>query len=126
MDLYGHNPFTNYKDRLPATEAVEFPQLTDLQTSVRRYLGRKVGIWLSEFTIPTAPDIEFNFWVEYRVQASWLKRSLKIAKSLPSVKSFGWLYLYDSPVNDKGDSNSGGLITLDGKRKPAYYTFKRG
>ena len=87
-------------------------------------LRRRIKLWLSEFTVATGPDREFNFHVSRATQARWITNALKVARSLPNVAGLGWIHLYDE---SPGPSiSNGGLITYDGMRKPGYYAFKRG
>ena len=70
LDLYGHNPFTSRDPNLanPPSPAggVDFSDLRRLAGWIDRYLGRgrpQIKLFLSEWTIPTAVDDEFNFFV---------------------------------------------------------------
>ena len=42
------------------------------------------------------------------------------------IYTLGWFSLYDDPPNRKGDDVHRGLLTHRGRKKPAYYAFKRG
>ena len=78
-------------------------------------------LFLSEWTVPTAPDNEFDYFVDPPVQARWIADGLRIAHSLPQVYAVGWIHLYDDPpVYD------GGLIQADGVRKPGFAAFREG
>ena len=39
---------------------------------------------------------------------------------------FGWFALEDEAPNGKGTEVNRGLLTYKGKKKPAYYAFKKG
>jgi hypothetical protein len=140
MDIYGHNPFSA---RPPALDkdplGVGFADFSDLDTLagwVDRHLGRAPGgrrlpLFLSEFTVPTDhPNHEFNFWVTRETQARWLGRALRIARRWPRIYTLGWYSLYDEPPNGPngtpGDEVNRGLLDWRGRRKPAYRVFKRG
>jgi hypothetical protein len=129
LDMYGHNPFS-YRDpnlaNPPAGEHnVEFSDLGRLAKLVDRYLGRPGDrhpqIFISEWTVPTAIDLEFNFNVDPLVQARWITDGLRIAKQLSSIYAVGWIHLYDEPPITEG-----GLIETNGAKKPGYYAWKRG
>jgi len=76
---------------------------------------------LSEWTVPTKVDLEFNFYVDPLVQAQWITDALRIAGSLPSIDAVGWIHLYDEPPESYG-----GLIETDGAQKPGYSAWKAG
>jgi hypothetical protein len=129
LDMYGHNPFS-YRDpnlaNLPSGEHnIDFSDLRELTKLVDRYLGRPGNpdpkIFISEWTVPTKIDEEFNFYVEPLVQAKWITDGLRVASELPSVYAVGWIHLYDEPP-----LSYGGLIETDGVKKPGYYAWMNG
>jgi hypothetical protein len=129
LDLYGHNPFSIRAPSLlnpPSPEQqIDFSDLARLQRLVRRNLGRpgnrRPELFLSEWTIPTAIDREFNFHVDLGVQARWITAGLRVAQQLPRVYAIGWIHLYDAlPVS------AGGLIQADGRKKPGYFAWRAG
>jgi len=139
MDLYGHNPFTARRPRLSrpplGSGFADFSDLDQLAHWVDRYLGRRggsrhgrrIGLFLSEFFLPTDhPNHEFNFWVSRRIQASWLNSALRIDRRWSRIYTLGWLGLYDDAPRPKGDEVNRGLIDQKGRKKPAYLVFKRG
>lgn len=129
LDIYGHNPFTLRAPNLsnPPSPAgqLDFSDLGRLVQLVDRNLGRpenpRPKLFLSEWTIPTALDREFNFHVEPRVQALWITDGLRIARSDPEIYAVGWIHLYDALPQ-----SAGGLIEADGKRKPGFFAYKDG
>jgi hypothetical protein len=128
MDLYGHNPYgmVDRRTPLPARDnIVEIRDLPRLQKAIDRYFGRpggkRIGIWISEFAIPTGPDTSFNFHVSLAKQRKWTAEALRIARSVPTVMDFAWIFMYDTPPG-----HHLGLIQTDGTKKPAYYAFKNG
>jgi hypothetical protein len=129
LDLYGHNPFSIRDPNLlnPASpgQQIDFSDLARLDRLVDDNLGRpgnrEPGLFLSEWTIPTAVDLEFNFHVEPRLQAQWIADGLRLAGRLPDVYAVGWIHLYDEPPR-----SAGGLIEVDGSRKPGYFAWQRG
>ncbi|MGH7317000.1 MAG: hypothetical protein ACREJS_12135 [Candidatus Rokuibacteriota bacterium] len=140
MDLYGHNPFTRRRPALrkgPLGHGyADFSDLDTLARWIDRDLGlspggKRVGLFLSEFTLPTDhANHEFNFWVTREVQARWLGAAMRIARRWRRIYSFGWFELYDQRPNDPrgapGDEVNRGLLEWDGDRKPSYGAFKRG
>lgn len=129
LDMYGHNPFTlrapNLANPPSPGEQLDFSDLGRLAQLVDANLGRpdnpQPKLFLSEWTIPTAPDLEFNFHVEKRVQALWITDALRITREDPSIYALGWIHLYDSLPQ-----SAGGLIEADGNRKPGFFAWKDG
>jgi hypothetical protein len=129
LDLYGHNPFTirapNLANLPSPRQQIDFSDLGRLAEIVDSNLGRPQnptpGLFLSEWTIPTSPDLEFNFYVDPRVQARWITDGLRVASQVPGVYAVGWIHLYDDLPFE-----SGGLIRESGAKKPGYFAFARG
>lgn len=129
LDMYGHNPFGYHAPNLsnpPSKEQnIEFSDLGRLSRLVDRYLGRPGDpdpkLFISEWTVPTKIDLEFNFYVEPLLQAQWITDGLRLAGELPSVYAVGWIHLYDEPPESYG-----GLIETDGTKKPGYLAWKAG
>jgi hypothetical protein len=129
LDMYGHNPFTlrspNLSNPPSPEEQLDFSDLGRLHELVDRNLARPGDpgppIFLSEWTIPTAPDRAFNFHVDPRVQALWITRALQIARRTPWIYALGWIPLYDAPP-----FNAGGLIRVDGTKKLGYFAWMQG
>jgi hypothetical protein len=131
MDLYGHNPFSfrdpNLRNR--RSSSVDLSDLDWFSKLVQRHLGRprykRVRLFLSEFTMPTAPDREFNLFVTPAVQARWITKAFKIARTV-GADGLGWIHLRDEPPNGDARVVHGGLLTHDGTPKPGLYAFMRG
>ena len=128
MDLYGHNPFSFRDPNLASppspSGAVDFSDLRRLAGWIDRYLGRgrpQIRLFLSEWTIPTAVDNEFNFYVDPPVQAQWIADGLRIARIWPRIYALGWINLYDNLPR-----SAGGLLDGQGNKKPGYYAWKSG
>jgi hypothetical protein len=129
LDLYGHNPFSirapNLFNPPSPDQQIDFSDLSRLDALVDRYLGRpgnrEPRLFLSEWTIPTAVDTEFNFHFDLGVQARWISDGLRIARELPDVYAVGWIHLYDEPP-----ISAGGLIQPDGSKKPGYFAWRDG
>jgi hypothetical protein len=87
LDMYGHNPFSyrdpNLSNPPSASEQIDFSDLGRLAKLVDRYLGRHANphpkLFISEWTIPTKVDLEFNFYVEPLLQARWITDALRCA-----------------------------------------------
>jgi hypothetical protein len=129
LDMYGHNPFgyraPNLSNPPSKEQNFDFSDLGRLSKLVDRYLGRPGNpdpkLFISEWTVPTKIDLEFNFYVEPLVQAQWITDGLRVAGELPSVYAVGWIHLYDEPPESYG-----GLLETDGAKKPGYFAWKDG
>jgi hypothetical protein len=129
MDMYGHNPFSIRAPELANPESInqqlDFSDVQRLHELVDRNLGTPENpepkLFLSEWTIPTARDREFNYHVEQRVQALWITDGLRIVREVSSVFALGWIHLYDELPYW-----AGGLIFSDGRKKLGYYAWKDG
>lgn len=125
MDMYAHNPFSvqapSFSDPRSPMGFVQFSDLHELARWVDRYLHPGLPLFLSEFTIPTQPDQEFNYYVDPRVAAQWVTAALSLSRRWRRIDALGWVELYDNPPYSYG-----GLLTAAGRPKPDYYAFARG
>jgi hypothetical protein len=139
MDMYGHNPFGYRRpdlgaDLLKAGSGVaDFCDLDVVARYVDKYLSRagrnpgKLPLYLSEYFVPTDHENwEFNYWVSKKTAASWLTSALKITRKSKRIFTLGWFALEDEKPDGKGTEVNRGLLTYDGRPKPAYYAFKKG
>jgi hypothetical protein len=136
MDLYGHNPFTLREPNLAAGPLgygyADFSELDSLARWLDRYAyrnsrGKRLRLFLSEFTIPTDhSNFEFNYWVPRPTQAKWIGRALSISRRWSRIYTLGYLGLYDDPPRPDGLEVNRGLIDQSGRKKPAYRAYKRG
>ena len=137
MDMYGHNPFSARRPlfgRPPLGFGfADFSDLPILARWIDRYLGkgrkgnRGAKIFVSELMWPTDHEnFEFNFWVDQQTAASWLSDALRQARGWRRIYTVAWLSLYDDPPRPDGLEVNRGLLTLAGKKKPAYNAYKRG
>jgi hypothetical protein len=133
MDLYGHNPFTARRpdfSRPPLGYGLaDFSDLDTVNRWVRRHLGRgghKPRLYLSEFFTPTDHhNHEFNFYVSKKVQARWLRDAMRITRRHRFIHTLG-VFLLDDPPQADGREVNRGIMTHDGRRKPAYRAFRDG
>lgn len=129
MDLYGHNPFCFRAPSLRSPPSprgeVDFSDLGRLSKLVNGQLAarhQKIKLFLSEWTIPTGPDVEFNIYVDRAVQAQWITDGLGIVRSSSFIYALGWIHVYDHPPG----GSMGGLLDVHGNPKPGFYAFKNG
>lgn len=134
LDQYGHNPFGYRIPDLSRSQSksglVDFSDLARFDKVLQRDLGRplkkRIKMFLSEYTIPTEPDAEFNFWVAPAKQMTWITSAFRVARQVKNIAGLGWVHLYDQPPMRGRSVINGGLIRYDGTKKPGYYAFKRG
>jgi len=139
LDWYGHNPFTRRFPDLRHRGIVGYPAARDIndidtfadevaRTYRPRYRAfRKRGpkLWLSEITVSSdRPNRDFDFYVSRSQQARWLGAAFRIARGNPAIAGLGWIGLLDDPVT-QARGISYGLMTHEGKRKPAFYAYMR-
>ena len=97
LDMYGHNPFSfrapNLSNPPSPDQQIDFSDLGRLSKLVDRYLGRPGNpdpkLFISEWTVPTKIDLEFNFYVEPLLQAQWITDGLRIASSWSRIYAVG-------------------------------------
>jgi hypothetical protein len=124
MDMYAHNPFTTHTPTFSGPSDgyyVEFRDLPRLAGWVNRYLHRGIPLFLSEWTIPTHPDQEFNFYVTPGVAAKWVRDALRVSRRWHRIYALGWIHVYDDPP-----ASYGGLMTASGRPKPVFAAFEHG
>lgn len=130
MDLWGHNPFSLRRpDLADTTLGPGFADFNDLDTLVEtldRNMRGRLRVFMSEYSLPTNENHEFNFHVTERVQAQWLGRALRITRGWKRLYTLGYLGLYDDALQPDGLQVDRGLLRRDGTRRPAYRAFKRG
>jgi hypothetical protein len=138
LDEYGHNPFTHQRPKLRIGLYREHPDARDInhldtfareiRSAYKGYprLRRRggPGLWLSEFTVSSdRANRAFAFAVDRHEQARWLRGGFRIAKSVRAA-GFGWFNLQDEP-SSVGGALTTGLLTHDGRRKPAFRAYRR-
>jgi hypothetical protein len=125
MDMYAHNPFSYQTPTFSAAPSpfgeVQFSDLHELTGWVDRYLEPGLPLFLSEWTIPTASDDEFNFYVDPSIAAQWITDALKLSRSWHRIYALGWVNVYDHPP-----VSYGGLLTQNGAPKPGLEAFAHG
>lgn len=125
MDMYAHNPFSTEAPSFSAPPSpfgeVQFSDLPRLAQWVDRYLRPGMPLFLSEWTIPTAPDDEFDFYVDPPVAAQWITDALRLSRTWKRIYALGWVHVYDDPP-----TTAGGLLYADGQPKPGFAAFARG
>ncbi len=124
VDWWGHNPFPFRFPKL-ANPPLRggFRDISDIDTlsaETRRTFGRRVPLWLSEYTIQSDRGSRvFATFVSRAGQARYLSAAFGIADDLgPAVAGIGWLTLLDEAPAP--DSANFGLLSFALERKPAF------
>jgi hypothetical protein len=132
MDFYGHNPYSTRFPKLsdpPYSPAVR--DIDDVDTLDQELVGAYAGhgpapkLWLSEFGISSdTANRAFDYFVSRAVQARWVTAAFKLADSVPYVAGLGWYDLLDEP-SSVPEHITEGLMTAEGKPKPAFYAYAK-
>ena len=105
MSWYGHNPF-GYRLpdlRQPQSDRglVDFSDLGRFDKEIQRVIGKprkkRIKLFLSEYTVATGPDIEFNFYVS-RPPRRGGSRPPSGSRGSSERRRLGWVHLYDDPT----------------------------
>jgi hypothetical protein len=131
FDAYAHNPYYGTPNETPTTKppptagggrptAVTLGNIGDLISEISRLYGPK-KIWITEYGYQTKPP-DTHFGVSWALQARYLTQAFTIARRNPRISMMLWFLVRDEPLLSGWQS---GLITADGRRKPAYDAFRR-
>ena len=122
FDAWADHPYYGTPNQSPASRpggsAIELGNIDELVNVVTSLYGAK-PIWITEYGYQTDPPDAF-FGVSWKKQAVYLRQAYEIAKSNPRIQLFTWFLLEDSTSPDGWQS---GLITADGRKKPAFGVF---
>jgi hypothetical protein len=125
FDAYAHHPYYGKPSESPTTRpkaktAVGLGNINDLIKELTRLYGKK-RVWITEYGYQTRPPDRL-FGVSYAKQAAYLRQAYGIARKNPRVDMMLWFLLRDQRALGGWQS---GLLTLGGKRKPAFKAFQR-
>jgi Glycosyl hydrolase catalytic core len=125
FDAYAHHPYYGQPSETPKTRpkaktAVGLGNINDLIRELTRLYGRK-RVWITEYGYQTRPP-DRTFGVSYAKQAAYLRQAFAIARKNPRIDLMLWFLLRDQRALGGWQS---GLLTLGGKRKPAFNAFQR-
>jgi hypothetical protein len=131
FDAYAHNPYYGVPTETPTTKppatksggaptAVTLANIDVLIKEVGRLYGPK-KLWITEYGYQTKPP-DSQFGVSWALQAKYLTQAFAIARTKSRISLMLWFLVRDEPVLSGWQS---GLITADGKKKPAFAAFQR-
>jgi hypothetical protein len=130
FDAYAHNPYYGAPSETPTTKppptrsgqaptAITFANVDTLIADVTRLYGRK-PLWITEYGYQTKPP-DRQFGVSWALQAKYLRQAFAIARKHPRIALMLWFLVRDQPDLSGWQS---GLVTVDGKKKPAFDAFR--
>jgi hypothetical protein len=124
MDMWSHNPYSYRKPNLknpPSPKGrVDFSDLRRLARALDRAFPQELPLFLSEFGVPTARDLDFKFFVDARTSRRWVRAAMRIVRNWDRIYTLGWSVPVDTRRNPQG------LMTNELNPKPAYIAFKAG
>ncbi len=128
FDAYAHHPYYGRPSETPRTRlpgrvgptGITLGNIDVLIREVTRLYGRK-PIWITEYGYQTNPPDRI-FGVSPKRQAQYLAQSYAIARKNRRIQMFVWFLLRDERSLSRWQS---GLVTVKGRKKPAYSVFRR-
>jgi hypothetical protein len=124
LDAYAHHPYYGKPSETPSSRpggnAIELGNINTLIAAVNKLWGKK-RIWITEYAWQTPPDRLFG--VSYARQAAYVRQSYAIARRNPRIDLMVWFMLRDD--TNLGIGWQSGMMTAQGKRKPAFNVFAR-
>jgi hypothetical protein len=128
FDFYAHHPYYSAPSETPSTPprvtksgAVTLGNINTLLALLQRlYPGKH--LWITEYGYQTKPP-DSLFGVSYAKQAQYLAQAYAIVKKNPKIDLLIWFLLRDDRRVLQGWQS--GLLTVSGKKKPAFSTFSR-
>jgi hypothetical protein len=125
FDAYAHQAYYGGPGETPATPplgpyAITLANIDRLVREVQRLYGPR-RLWITEYGYQTYPP-DAVFGVSWALQARYLTQAYEIARRHPRIDLMLWFLLYDEADVERWQS---GLISVDGRRKPAFYAFQR-
>ena len=124
FDAYAHHPYYGHRSEKPTTvpkskKAVTLGNIGVLIKQINRLWGRK-RLWITEYGYQTRPP-DRRFGVPYRLQAKYVHQAIRRAKRTRRVDMFIWFLIRDERRMAGWQS---GVVTVNGKRKPAFRSFQ--
>jgi hypothetical protein len=131
FDAYAHNPYYGTPietptTKPPGTRSGQVPTAVTLANLdvLLKELGHLYGprhLWITEYGYQTNPP-DSLFGVSWAAQARYLTQAFALARKNPRIDMMLWFLVKDQPALGGWQS---GLITVDGRRKPAFAAFQR-
>jgi len=125
FDVYAHHPYYNRPTETPTTiprakTVITLANIGQLTTLLTRLWGNK-RLWITEYGYQTKPP-DRHFGVSWAKQAQYLTKAYSVARRNPRITLMLWFLLRDESRLAGWQS---GLLTVSGKKKPAFNAFMR-
>jgi hypothetical protein len=128
FDVYAHHPYYSGPSETPRTPpkvaksgVVTLGNIGTLLSLLKKlYPGKH--LWITEYGYQTKPPDRI-FGVSYGKQAKYLSEAVSMARKNPRIDMLIWFLLRDDRRIKNGWQS--GLVTVSGRKKPAYSTFSR-
>jgi hypothetical protein len=125
FDAYAHHPYYGSKTEKPTTmptskKSVTLANINVLISQLNRLYGRSKRLWVTEYGYQTRPPDRL-FGVSYATQAKYVHQAIAQAKKTRRIDMFVWFLIRDERRIQGWQS---GVVTVNGKRKPAYRAFQ--
>ena len=125
FDVYAHHPYYSSPQETPTTmprskNVITLANINILIRELTRLYGRK-PLWITEYGYQTRPP-DPHFGVSWAKQGRYLTKAFSVARRNPRITLMTWFLLRDERRLSGWQS---GLETVGGKRKPAFYAFRR-
>jgi hypothetical protein len=130
FDAYAHNPYYGVPTETPTTRpgtpngsaptSITLANIDVLLKEISRLYGPR-HLWITEYGYQTKPP-DPQFGVSWAAQARYLTQAFAIARRNPRIDMMLWFLVRDEPNLSGWQS---GLLTADGRRKPAFAAFQR-
>ena len=125
FDVYAHHPYYSRPNESPTTmpKAKTVVTLANIDVLIKllTHLYGNKKLWITEYGYQTRPP-DPHFGVSWAKQARYLTQAYSIARRNPRITLMTWFLLRDEKRLAGWQS---GLETYGGKKKPAYYAFRR-
>ncbi len=130
FDAYAHHPYPQSPhekptDRPKASSRISLGSIWRLLLELERLYGDDVPLWITEYGYQTNPPDDI-LGVSPKKQSQYLRLAYGIALANPRIEMLIWFLIEDERrVDSPTQGWQSGLKTADGKKKPAYKTFRK-
>ncbi len=117
MDGLSIHPYVFWRGESGTPQAM-FRWIERLQTMLKTYSkGRDVPLYVTEIGWPSHSA---KLGISQRQAGDYASQAVLMLRSLPYVKGMWWYNLYNKGADDKDNETNFGLMTEQGKPKPAF------
>lgn len=131
FDAYDHHPYYGMPSETPSTKpppgihgneptAITLGNFDVFLRELTRVYGSSMRVWVTEYGYQTNPPDGVG-GVSWAKQAVYLKEAYQIVRRNRRVDLFLW-FLFKDEIRPDGWQS--GLLTADGRKKPAYNVFR--